>query len=161
MPLTNQAPALTRPDGTPLQVLVVDDEVNIAELVSMAVRYEGWVPTVANTGSKAVNAAKQQRPDAVVLDVMLPRMNGFDVCRDLRQRGAPGATADDRNLVHAHALTPAPLTLSAASSSGQRARAGASSPSTSPAAKRSAPAQPIIAALSVHSHAGGTEKLRP
>ena len=39
--MTNTAPSLTRPDGTPLRVLVVDDEVNIAELVSMAVRYEG------------------------------------------------------------------------------------------------------------------------
>ena len=42
MPLTNSAPTLTRPDGSPLRVLVVDDEVNIAELISMALRYEGW-----------------------------------------------------------------------------------------------------------------------
>jgi two-component system OmpR family response regulator len=84
MPLTNQAPALTRPDGSPLQVLVVDDEVNIAELVSMAVRYEGWVPTVANTGNKAVSVARQQRPDAVVLDVMLPDFDGMEVLRRLR-----------------------------------------------------------------------------
>ena len=55
-------PALTRPDGSPLRVLVVDDEVNIAELISMAVRYEGWEPSVAHTGSKAVAAAKDIRP---------------------------------------------------------------------------------------------------
>ena len=54
MPLTNSAPALTRPDGSPLRVLVVDDEVNIAELISMAVRFEGWEPSIAHTGSKAV-----------------------------------------------------------------------------------------------------------
>ena len=84
MPVTNHAPALTRADGSPLQVLVVDDEVNIAELVSMAVRYEGWLPTVVHTGSKAVSAAKQRRPDAVVLDVMLPDFDGMEVLRRLR-----------------------------------------------------------------------------
>src|SRR5438309_2672425 len=77
---------------------------------------------------------------------------------DLRQRRAPRAAADDPEL---HALTPAPRTLSACSSSGQRARAGTSRASVMPAAKRSAPAQAIIAALSVHSQAGGTLNLRP
>ena len=84
MPLTNTAPALTRPDGSPLRVLVVDDEVNIAELISMAVRYEGWQPVQAHTGSKAVSAAKDARPDAVVLDVMLPDLDGMEVLRRLR-----------------------------------------------------------------------------
>src|SRR6476619_3045284 len=84
MPLTNSAPALTRPDGGPLRVLVVDDEVNIAELISMAVRYEGWEPTVAHTGSKAVSTAKDSRPDAVVLDVMLPDFDGMEVLRRMR-----------------------------------------------------------------------------
>ena len=84
MPVTNHAPSLTRADGSPLQVLVVDDEVNIAELLSMAVRYEGWLPTVVHTGSKAVSAAKQRRPDAVVLDVMLPDLDGMEVLRRLR-----------------------------------------------------------------------------
>ena len=50
---------LTRPDGTPLRVLVVDDEVNIAELISMALRYEGFEVATAHTGGKAVTAAKQ------------------------------------------------------------------------------------------------------
>ena len=94
----------------------------------------------------------------VVLDrpqqCLLPARRG-----DLRQRRAPCAAAHHCQSVQRHAFTPAPRTLSASSSSGQRARAGASSPSISPAAKRSAPAQPIIAALSVHSHAGGTEKV--
>ena len=86
MPLTNASPTLTRPDGTPLRVLVVDDEVNIAELIGMAVRYEGWEPTVAHTGSKAVNAAKETRPDAVVLDVMLPDFDGMEVLRRMRSQ---------------------------------------------------------------------------
>jgi two-component system OmpR family response regulator len=75
---------LTRPDGSPLRVLVVDDEVNIAELVSMALRYEGWTVTMAHTGSKAVAAAKEMRPDAVVLDLMLPDFDGLEVLRRMR-----------------------------------------------------------------------------
>jgi two-component system OmpR family response regulator len=84
MPLASSSPALTRPDGSPLRVLVVDDEVNIAELISMAVRYEGWQPYVAHTGSKAVSTAKDARPDAVVLDVMLPDFDGMEVLRRMR-----------------------------------------------------------------------------
>ena len=75
---------LTRPDGTPLRVLVVDDEVNIAELVSMALRYEGWEVRAAHTGTKAVAAAKDLRPDAVVLDMMLPDFDGLEVLRRMR-----------------------------------------------------------------------------
>ena len=77
---------MTRPDGSPLRVLVVDDEVNIAELISMAVRFEGWEPSVAHTGSKAVAAAKDLRPDAVVLDVMLPDFDGMEVLRRMRSQ---------------------------------------------------------------------------
>jgi two-component system OmpR family response regulator len=84
MPVPNTAPTLTRPDGSPLRVLVVDDEVNIAELISMAVRFEGWEPTVAHNGSKAVSIAKDLRPDAVVLDVMLPDFDGMEVLRRMR-----------------------------------------------------------------------------
>ncbi|WP_272491945.1 response regulator transcription factor [Nocardioides mangrovi] len=75
---------LTRPDGSPLRVLVVDDEVNIAELVAMALRYEGWQVTMAHTGTKAVAAAKELRPDAVVLDMMLPDFDGLEVLRRMR-----------------------------------------------------------------------------
>jgi len=75
---------LTRADGTPLRVLVVDDEVNIAELISMALRYEGFEVAAAHTGSKAVSAAKSFRPDAVVLDMMLPDFDGLEVLRKIR-----------------------------------------------------------------------------
>ena len=75
---------LTRPDGGPLRVLVVDDEVNIAELLSMALRYEGWETRVAHTGSKAVSVAKKVQPDAVVLDIMLPDFDGMEVLRRVR-----------------------------------------------------------------------------
>src|SRR5215211_7879359 len=75
---------LTRPDGTPLRVLVVDDEVNIAELIAMALRYEGFEVAVAHTGSKAVTQAKAFRPDSVVLDMMLPDFDGLEVLRRMR-----------------------------------------------------------------------------
>jgi two-component system OmpR family response regulator len=75
---------LTRADGSPLRVLVVDDEVNIAELVSMALRYEGWEVATANTGRTAVSTAKEIRPDAVVLDIMLPDFDGMEVMRRIR-----------------------------------------------------------------------------
>jgi two-component system OmpR family response regulator len=75
---------LTRADGSPIHVLVVDDEPNIAELLSMALRYEGWQTSVAHSGSKAVATAKDIRPDAVVLDIMLPDFDGMEVLRRLR-----------------------------------------------------------------------------
>jgi two-component system OmpR family response regulator len=75
---------LTRPDGSPLRVLVVDDEVNIAELICMALRYEGWQVQAAHSGSKAVAAAKELDPDAVVLDMMLPDFDGLEVLRRMR-----------------------------------------------------------------------------
>lgn len=82
--MKNAAPELTRPDGSPLRVLVVDDEQNIAELLRMALRYEGWDVEVALTGSKAVTTAKQHRPDSVVLDMMLPDFDGMEVLRRMR-----------------------------------------------------------------------------
>ena len=82
--MRNSTPDLVRPDGTPLRVLVVDDEENIAELLRMALRYEGWDVEVALTGNKAATVAKKQRPDAVVLDMMLPDFDGMEVLKRLR-----------------------------------------------------------------------------
>ncbi len=75
---------MTRADGSPLRVLVVDDEQNIAELIGMALRYEGWEVQQAHTGTKAVAAAREFRPDAVVLDMMLPDFDGLEVLRRMR-----------------------------------------------------------------------------
>ena len=80
------APALRRSDGTPVRVLVVDDEPNLTELLSMALRYEGWEVRSAESGLAAVRAAKEFGPDAVVLDMMLPDFDGLEVLR--RMRGA-------------------------------------------------------------------------
>jgi two-component system OmpR family response regulator len=75
---------LTRADGSPVRVLVVDDEVNIAELLSMALRYEGWDVSMAHTGRQAVSTAAEVKPDAVVLDMMLPDFDGLEVLRRMR-----------------------------------------------------------------------------
>jgi two-component system OmpR family response regulator len=78
------APSLTRPDGSALRVLVVDDEVNIAELLQMALRYEGWEISLAHSGRAAVASAKDFSPDAIVLDMMLPDFDGMEVLRKVR-----------------------------------------------------------------------------
>ncbi|WP_026275667.1 response regulator transcription factor [Salinispora tropica] len=88
--MTNEqvAPArvdLRRPDGQPVRVLVVDDESTLADLLSMALRYEGWQVRTAGNGMAALSAARQFQPDAVVLDVMLPDLDGFAVLRRLRE----------------------------------------------------------------------------
>lgn len=80
---------MRRADGQPVTVLVVDDEPVLAEMVSMALRYEGWNITTAGDGSSAIGAARRQRPDVVVLDVMLPDMSGLDVLHKLRSEN-PG-----------------------------------------------------------------------
>jgi len=79
------APArLQRLDGSPVRVLVVDDEHNLTELLSMALRYEGWEVRTASTGTAAVRAAKEFEPDAVALDMMLPDFDGLEVLRRMR-----------------------------------------------------------------------------
>lgn len=80
---------MVRADGQPVTVLVVDDEPVLAEMVSMALRYEGWNIATAGDGSSAIAAARADRPDVVVLDVMLPDMSGLDVLHRLRQEN-PG-----------------------------------------------------------------------
>jgi len=90
-PLTSQPadrPRLTRPDGSPVRVLVVDDEPNLAELLTSALRYEGWDVSTALDGHTAIRTARESGPDVVVLDVMLPDMDGLTVLRRLRERDA-------------------------------------------------------------------------
>jgi len=69
------------------QVLVVDDEPNIRELVQVALKFHGCSVTTAGTGKDALRRAGSDRPDLIVLDVMLPDMDGFEVCRRLRAAG--------------------------------------------------------------------------
>ena len=75
---------IQRADGTPVRVLVVDDEPSLAELLASVLRYEGWTVRTAGTGADAVRTAREFRPDAVVLDIMLPDLGGIEVMRRLR-----------------------------------------------------------------------------
>ena len=73
-----------RPDA---RLLVVEDEPNILELLAASLRYAGFEVITAAAGGEAVQAAGRHRPDLIVLDVMLPDMDGFDVVRRLRGGG--------------------------------------------------------------------------
>src|SRR6202451_4166271 len=73
-----------RPDGTPIRVLVVDDEPSLAELLSSVLRYEGWDIRTAADGTSAVREAREFQPDAIVLDIMLPDFDGLEVMRRVR-----------------------------------------------------------------------------
>ncbi|MEW9529762.1 response regulator transcription factor [Microbispora sp. NPDC049125] len=77
-------PDLLRPDGTPVRVLVVDDEPDLLEVLGAVLRYEGWEVRTAADGAEAVSAAREFRPDAVLLDMMLPDIGGIEVLRRLR-----------------------------------------------------------------------------
>src|SRR4051794_4922983 len=75
---------LRRPDGEAVRVLVVDDEPTLTDLLSMALRYEGCDVRSAATGTAAVRTAREHRPDAIVLDMMLPDLDGLEVLRRVR-----------------------------------------------------------------------------
>ena len=79
--MSTSAETLTRPDGAPVRVLVVDDEQMLADLLASALRYEGWEVTTAGTGVAAVRAAQEIEPDVIVLDIMLPDFDGLEVMR--------------------------------------------------------------------------------
>lgn len=71
----------------PAKVLVVDDESPIRQAIAMALKYEGFAVESAATGREALAAAERTRPGLIVLDVMLPDLDGFEVMRRLRDAG--------------------------------------------------------------------------
>ncbi|MGH2614632.1 MAG: response regulator [Thermomicrobiales bacterium] len=76
--------ALAQPEPAQPTILIVDDEPSLLDALSYTLRKEGYRVEVAATGNEAIQAARRHRPDVVVLDVMLPGMDGFQVCRTLR-----------------------------------------------------------------------------
>ncbi|HEV7713846.1 MAG TPA: response regulator transcription factor [Asanoa sp.] len=72
---------------TEARLLVVEDDPNILELLSASLKFAGFDVSTATSGSTAVSAAKDRRPDLVVLDVMLPDLDGFEVIRLMREGG--------------------------------------------------------------------------
>jgi two-component system response regulator MtrA len=66
------------------RILVVDDDPSLAEMLTIVLRGEGFDTAVVGDGTQALTAVRELRPDLVLLDLMLPGMNGIDVCRVLR-----------------------------------------------------------------------------
>jgi two-component system, OmpR family, alkaline phosphatase synthesis response regulator PhoP len=73
--------------GSKQKVLIVEDDLSILMGLSMNLRYEGFEVVQAQDGEAGLQLALDSAPDVVVLDVMLPRMNGFEVCKEIRRRG--------------------------------------------------------------------------
>jgi two-component system response regulator MtrA len=72
------------------RILVVDDDAALAEMLTIVLRGEGFEPFVVADGSLALDAVHEHAPDLVLLDLMLPGLNGIDVCRAIRQEsGVP------------------------------------------------------------------------
>jgi DNA-binding response OmpR family regulator len=81
IPLTQPATGTT---SAPYRALVVDDEPSLTRVVAGYLEHEGFVVTTAPDGEQALAAARRDRPDVVVLDLMLPGIDGIEVCRQLR-----------------------------------------------------------------------------
>ena len=67
------------------RILIVDDEIPIAEILKINLEKEGYTTLVAHDGQTALDLALSENPDAILLDVMLPKMDGFEVCRKIRE----------------------------------------------------------------------------
>ena len=88
MTMLKEKPEMTQAtEATTQRILVVDDENSISELIATSLRFVGFDVRTAATGSEALTIAEEFKPHALILDVMLPDQNGFEVCRQLRQDG--------------------------------------------------------------------------
>ena len=83
--ILGQLPKITREDGTPIRVLLVDDEPALTNLVKMALHYEGWDIEVAHGGREAIDKHQEFQPDLLVLDIMMPDTDGFSVLKTIRE----------------------------------------------------------------------------
>lgn len=79
------APPITRADGSPIRVLLVDDEPALTNLLKMALHYEGWHIEVARDGREAITKFEEFGPDLLVLDLMLPDIDGLQVLKAIRE----------------------------------------------------------------------------
>ncbi|MCG7441371.1 MULTISPECIES: response regulator transcription factor [Corynebacterium] len=91
------------------KVLVVDDEPNIVELLTVSLKFQNFEVFSANSGNEALRIAREVNPDAYILDVMMPGMDGFELLGKLRQEGLDGPvlylTAKDGVDQRIHGLT--------------------------------------------------------
>ena len=97
------------PHNDPVKVLVVDDEANIVELLTVSLKFQGFDVRSANSGTDALRVAREFRPDAYILDVMMPGMDGYELPQKLRSEGLEGPvlylTAKDGVESRIHGLT--------------------------------------------------------
>lgn len=70
------------------KILVVDDDSNICELLRLYLEKEGYAVKIVNDGVSAINAFKQENPDLMILDIMLPKLDGWQVCREIRKKSS-------------------------------------------------------------------------
>ncbi|MDE6108193.1 MAG: response regulator, partial [Oscillospiraceae bacterium] len=68
------------------KILIVEDEKNIVDILSFNLGREGYETLAAYDGEKGLKLALEENPDLILLDLMLPKMNGFDVCRAVREK---------------------------------------------------------------------------
>ena len=66
------------------KVLVVDDEVNITQILEFSIGSEGYEVLSASNGEEAVEKARREQPDLIILDIMMPRIDGYETCRILK-----------------------------------------------------------------------------
>lgn len=83
--ILGQLPRIHRADGSPIRVLLVDDEPALTNLVKMALHYEGWDVEVAHDGQEAIAKFDKVGPDVLVLDIMLPDVDGLEILRRVRE----------------------------------------------------------------------------
>lgn len=81
------------------KVLVVDDQKDIVETVSFCLEQEGYQVFTANDGEQALGVARQEEPDVLVLDVMLPKENGYQVARYLREAHKEGEISKEPQIL--------------------------------------------------------------
>lgn len=70
---------------TDAKILIVDDDINICELLKLYLEKNGFSTLIANDGMSALSVFKEKEPDLVLLDIMLPRLDGWQVCREIRK----------------------------------------------------------------------------
>lgn len=75
--------------STAPKILIVDDEPNIVEVIRLYVEHVGYEPLVLHSGREVLHVIKREKPDLVILDVMLPDTNGFELCREIRDLPEP------------------------------------------------------------------------
>lgn len=68
------------------KIMVVDDDRNICELLRLYLEKEGFTPILANDGEIAVERFEEQKPDLILLDIMMPKLDGWQVCREIRKK---------------------------------------------------------------------------